>query len=48
MKECKKCILTDAYYDITFNEEEVCSLCSTNHVFHPYEEEQLFRLLETV
>ena len=31
-----------------FNEEGVCSLCSSNHVFHPYGKEQLIQLLETV
>ena len=48
MKECKKCILTDAYYGITFNEEGVCSLCSSNHVFKPFGEDQLIRIFETV
>ena len=48
MKECKKCILTDAYPGLTFTEEGVCSMCSSNHVFEPYGEEQLIRMLETV
>ena len=47
MKQCKKCILTDAYPKLTFNEEGVCSLCSSNHVFEPYGEDKLIRILET-
>jgi tRNA(Ile)-lysidine synthase TilS/MesJ len=46
MKVCKKCILTDAYPRLTFNEEGVCSFCSSNHVFAPYGEELLIRILE--
>ena len=45
MKECKKCILTDAYPGLTFNEDGICSLCSSNHVFKPYGEDQLIRIM---
>ena len=48
MKKCKLCILTDAYPGLTFNDEGVCSMCSSNHVFEPYGEEQLIRILEKV
>ena len=46
MKVCKRCILTDAYPGITFNEEGACSLCSSNHVFEPYGEDKLIRIFE--
>jgi hypothetical protein len=46
MKVCKKCILTDAYPGLTFNDDETCSMCSSNHVFEPYGEEKLIRILE--
>ena len=47
MKECKKCILTDAYPGLSFNEEGVCSMCATNHVFIPWGEDKLIRIFET-
>lgn len=46
MKVCKKCILTDAYPGLTFNQEGVCSMCSSNHVFEPQGEDKLIRILE--
>lgn len=46
MKVCTKCILTDTYPDLTFNEEGVCSMCSSNHVFEPYGEDKLIRIFE--
>jgi len=46
MKICKKCILTDAYPGLTFNEEDTCSFCSSNHVFKPYGEDKLRRIIE--
>ncbi|MDR2145079.1 MAG: hypothetical protein LBE91_01285 [Tannerella sp.] len=46
MKECKKCILTDAYPGLAFNEEDTCSMCSSSHVFEPYGEDKLIRILE--
>ena len=48
MKICKQCILTEAYPGLTFNDESVCSMCSSNHVFEPRGEDQLIRLLETL
>ena len=48
MKVCKKCILTDAYPGLTFNDEGICSMCSSNHVFEPYGENKLLRILEDV
>jgi len=48
MKVCKKCILTDAYPGLTFNDEGICSMCSSNHVFEPYGENKLLRILEEV
>jgi tRNA(Ile)-lysidine synthase TilS/MesJ len=47
MKVCKQCILTDAYPGLTFNDDGICSMCSSNHVFEPYGEAQLMRILET-
>jgi len=46
MKVCNKCILTDAYPGLSFNDEGVCSMCSSNHVFEPYGEDKLLRILE--
>ena len=46
MKVCSKCILTDAYPEITFGEDGVCSMCSSNHVFKPSGEENLLRILD--
>jgi tRNA(Ile)-lysidine synthase TilS/MesJ len=46
MKECNNCILTDAYTGLTFNEDGTCSLCASNHVFEPYGEARLIRILE--
>ena len=46
MKTCKQCILTDAYPGLTFNDEGVCSMCSSNHVFEPYGEDKLIRIIE--
>ena len=46
MKECKKCILTDAYPGLTFDEEGTCAMCVSKRVFEPYGEEQLVRILE--
>ena len=46
MKICNKCILTEAYSGLTFNEEETCSMCSSNHVFKPYGEDKLNRIIE--
>ena len=46
MKVCNKCILTDAYPGLTFNEEGTCSMCSSNYVFEPYGEDKLLRILE--
>jgi tRNA(Ile)-lysidine synthase TilS/MesJ len=46
MKVCKKCILTDAYPGLTFNGDETCSICSSNHVFEPYGEDKLIRIIE--
>lgn len=31
MKICKKCILSDSMPGITFNEQDVCNYCTTNH-----------------
>jgi len=46
MKVCNKCILTDSYPKVTFNEEGTCSMCSANHVFEPYGEDKLIRIFE--
>jgi len=46
MKTCKKCILTDAYPGLTFNDEGICSMCSSNHVFEPYGEDKLIRIIK--
>jgi len=45
MKICSKCILTDAYPGLTFNEEDTCSMCSSNHVFQPYGEDRLIQII---
>ena len=45
MKVCKKCILTDAYPGLSFNEGGACSFCAANHVFEPYGEDKLLRIL---
>jgi len=47
MKTCKTCILTDVYPGLTFNENGICSMCSSNQVFTPYGEDKLIRILET-
>jgi hypothetical protein len=39
MKTCRKCILTDAYPGLTFDQENTCSMCASNHVFEPYGED---------
>ena len=47
MKECKKCLLTEAYPGLSFNEEGICLMCASNQVFSPYGEDKLIRILET-
>ena len=46
MKVCNKCILTDAYPGLSFGEDGTCSMCSFEHVFEPYGEEYLMRILD--
>ena len=46
MKECSKCILTDAYPGISFGEDGQCSMCSSNRVFKPLGEENMMRLFD--
>ncbi|MDR1097406.1 MAG: 7-cyano-7-deazaguanine synthase [Tannerella sp.] len=46
MKVCRKCILTDAYPGVTFDREDTCSMCASNHVFEPYGEDRLMQILE--
>lgn len=46
MRACNKCILTDAYPGLSFNEEGTCSMCSSHHVFEPYGEEKLMQIIE--
>ena len=46
MKVCRRCILTDAYPGITFDHEETCSMCASNHVFEPYGEDKLMRIIK--
>ena len=48
MKVCSKCILTDAYPNVSFGEDGVCSMCSSNHVFTPLGEDKLMDVLNTV
>ena len=46
MRVCSKCILTDAYPGISFGEDGLCSMCSSNNVFKPSGEENLLRLFD--
>ena len=47
MKECSKCILTDAYPGISFGEDGECSMCSSNHIFKPFGEDGLLSIFNT-
>ena len=38
--------MTDAYPGITFGEDGVCSMCSSNHVYKPSGEENLIHILD--
>lgn len=42
MKVCEKCILTDAYPGLTFDENGVCSMCTSEQVFEPFGEDQIY------
>ena len=45
MRICSKCILTDAYPGVSFGEDGVCSMCSSNHVYRPLGEDNLISIL---
>jgi N-acetyl sugar amidotransferase len=46
MKTCKKCLLDENYPQITFNEKDVCSLCSSNKSFNPIGEKTLLEIFQ--
>lgn len=46
MKTCNKCILTDAYPHLVFNEQGTCSMCAKQQIFEPYGEPLLLEILE--
>ncbi|MDR0574594.1 MAG: N-acetyl sugar amidotransferase [Tannerella sp.] len=48
MKVCNRCILTDAYPGLSFDENGTCSMCSSRHVFEPYGEDKLIYILESL
>ena len=45
MRICSKCILTDAYPGVSFGEDGICSMCSSNHVYKPLGEDNLISIL---
>ena len=47
MKKCSKCILTDAYPGLSFEDDGTCSMCSSNNVFVPSGEEHLIHILNS-
>ncbi|MFH2094507.1 MAG: hypothetical protein ABIJ16_02310 [Bacteroidota bacterium] len=46
MQTCTRCILNDSYPGISFNEEGVCSICSSRKLFVPFGEEKLRAIFE--
>ncbi|MDP4282483.1 MAG: hypothetical protein Q8867_10100 [Bacteroidota bacterium] len=46
MKTCKKCLLDENYPQITFNDKDVCSLCSSNKSFKPIGENALIDIFQ--
>lgn len=47
MKTCNKCLLDENYPQITFNDNCVCSLCSSNKVHKPIGEAALLEIFRT-
>ena len=45
-KVCKKCLITEDYPDIHFDENGVCSLCNNNNTIEPIGEKELRRIFE--
>ena len=45
MKTCKKCLLDENYPEITFNDNGICSLCSSKKEFKPIGEDKLLNIL---
>lgn len=46
MKTCKKCLLDENYPQITFDSNQICSLCSSNHKFNPIGENKLLEIFQ--
>lgn len=46
MKTCNNCLLDENYPQISFNENNICSLCESKKIYKPFGEEKLLDILQ--